>query len=457
MHRPARRRRRSTPPRSTGSRSGTTGATRTARSTSSATSTAAATSWRRCSTCSATRPDADGTLRGTPTAARPCSSATWSTAARTRRACCAWSWAWSPRARRSASPATTSRSCSASCSGRNVQITHGLAESLEQLDAEPPEFRERGRRRSSTAWSATTSSTTASSSSRTPGCRQRCRAAAPAAVATFALYGETTGETDEFGLPVRYHWADEYRGRGDGRLRPHAGARAGVAQQHDLHRHRLRLRRLAHRAALPGARARLRAGRARLLRAGQAVPRRAAEAGGAAWRHDELLDIDDVLGKRGIETRLHGTVTIREENAAAALEVMSRFAVDPRWLIYLPPTMSPSATTQRRGLARAPRRGVRRLPARRRATRGLRGEAHGLARGRRRLPRRPTSRARPARGIDGRRHRGDPHRPVLLRRHAVGGTVPRPRARGASSRAGLWSELDTDWPGPRRRADAVVG
>jgi protein phosphatase len=32
---------------------------------------------------------------------------------------------------------------------------------------------------------------------------------------------------------------------------------------------------------------------------------------------------------------------IREENAAAALEVMSRFAADPRWLVYLPPTMSP--------------------------------------------------------------------------------------------------------------------
>ena len=29
----------------------------------------------------------------------------------------------------------------------------------------------------------------------------------------FALYGETTGETDEFGLPVRGAWANDYRGR----------------------------------------------------------------------------------------------------------------------------------------------------------------------------------------------------------------------------------------------------
>ena len=39
-------------------------------------------------------------------------------------------------------------------------------------------------------------------------------------------------------------------------------------------------------------------------------------------------------------------VTIREENAIAALEVMSRFAVNPKWLIYLPPTMSPSETSR---------------------------------------------------------------------------------------------------------------
>jgi len=39
----------------------------------------------------------------------------------------------------------------------------------------------------------------------------------------------------------------------------------------------------------------------------------------------------------------------REENAIAALEVMSRFATNPRWLIYLPPTMSPCETSQEAG------------------------------------------------------------------------------------------------------------
>jgi len=64
--------------------------------------------------------------------------------------------------------------------------------------------------------------------------------------------------------------------------------------------------------------------------------------------------IDDVLGKRLVETRLQGSVTIREENARAALEVMSQFAADPRWLIYLPPTMSPPATSAEPGLLEHP-------------------------------------------------------------------------------------------------------
>jgi protein phosphatase len=61
-----------------------------------------------------------------------------------------------------------------------------------------------------------------------------------------------------------------------------------------------------------------------------------------------------VRGKRLVETRLHRHVTIREENAAAALEVMSRFAANPKWLIYLPPTMSPSETSKREGLLEHP-------------------------------------------------------------------------------------------------------
>src|SRR5262249_27623966 len=96
--------------------------------------------------------------------------------------------------------------------GRNVQVSHGLAESLAQLDAEPDGFRadvesfldglvshyvlDGGKLVVSHA-----------------GLTERFQGRASARVRSFCLYGETTGETDEFGLPVRYPWASDYRGK----------------------------------------------------------------------------------------------------------------------------------------------------------------------------------------------------------------------------------------------------
>jgi protein phosphatase len=75
----------------------------------------------------------------------------------------------------------------------------------------------------------------------------------------------------------------------------------------------------------------------------------------AEARDASVLDIEDVLGKRILKPRLGRSVTIREENARAAIEVMSRFAVDPRWLVYLPPTMSPPAAAAEGELLERPR------------------------------------------------------------------------------------------------------
>jgi protein phosphatase len=69
---------------------------------------------------------------------------------------------------------------------------------------------------------------------------------------------------------------------------------------------------------------------------------------------DQVLDIKDVSGRRWIETELRGRIVVAEENASAALEVMSRFALAPQWLAYLPPTMSPSETSARDGWLERP-------------------------------------------------------------------------------------------------------
>jgi len=61
-----------------------------------------------------------------------------------------------------------------------------------------------------------------------------------------------------------------------------------------------------------------------------------------------------VQGKLIVQTSLHGRVGIQEEQSAGGLETISRWATDPRWLIHLPPTMSPPNTSAREGYLEHP-------------------------------------------------------------------------------------------------------
>jgi protein phosphatase len=175
-------------------------------------------------------------------------------------------------------------------------------------------------------------------------------------VRDFALYGETTGETDEFGLPVRWNWASEYRGT------------ATVVYGHTPVPEPEWLNRTINidtGCVFGGRLTALRYPEQELVSVPAAAtysePAKpflseelAAPALTAQQREDELLDIEDVLGKRIVQTRLARSITIREENAIAALEVMGRFAADPKWLVYLPPAVSPSETAQEPGLLEHP-------------------------------------------------------------------------------------------------------
>ena len=95
--------------------------------------------------------------------------------------------------------------------GRNVQVSHGLAETLAQLDAEPDEFRTEV----ATFIDSLISHAVLDDGRCVvahAGLPERFHNRSSGAVRSFALYGDTTGETDEFGLPVRYPWANDYRG-----------------------------------------------------------------------------------------------------------------------------------------------------------------------------------------------------------------------------------------------------
>ncbi len=238
--------------------------------------------------------------------------------------------------------------------GRNVQITHGLAETLEQLEAEPDELREQARdfldRLVSHAVLDEGKLVVAHA-----GMKQAYQGRSSGRVRDFALYGETTGETDEFGLPVRGQWAADYRGSAivvyghtpvaePEWLNNTINIDTGCVFGGKLTALRWPERELV---SVP-------AGRTYYEPAKPFLTSDDATATPSENRPAFLLDLDDVAGKRIIQTRLARTVTIREENAAAALEVMSRYAIDPRWLVYLPPTMAPTATSTRPDLLEHP-------------------------------------------------------------------------------------------------------
>ena len=239
--------------------------------------------------------------------------------------------------------------------GKEVQITHGLAETLEQMAGEPPEFAARVRRFLDDLVSHYVLDGGKLVVAHA-GMKGEMQGRGSGRVREFALYGETTGEADEFGLPVRYPWAAEYRGAASV-VYGHTPIPSPEWLNHTIN--------IDTGCVFGGSLTALRWPERELVSvpalATYAEPARPflpadtqAPALSAQQQHDDVLDIDDVLGKRLIGTRLHGSITIREENAIAALEVMSRFAADPKWLVYLPPTMSPPETTQEPGLLEHP-------------------------------------------------------------------------------------------------------
>lgn len=235
--------------------------------------------------------------------------------------------------------------------GNDVKVAHGLAETLEQTEAIPEESRgifcgsliefldglvshyllDGGKVVVAHA-----------------GMKAEMQGRGSARVRDFALYGETTGETDEFGLPVRYNWAADYRGSAmvvyghtpvpnpewlNNTVNIDTGCVFGGS---------LTALRYPEREFVSVAAARVYCEPIRPIAAqgadNQALSTQQAD--------DEILDAEDVLGKRIVSTGLRGNVTIRQDHATAALEVMSRFAANPKWLIYLPPTMSPCETSE---------------------------------------------------------------------------------------------------------------
>ena len=244
--------------------------------------------------------------------------------------------------------------------GKNVQVSHGLAETLAELDTLPEAIKPDFQKELIQFIDSLVSHYVFDGGNLVvahAGLKESMHGRGSGKVREFALFGETTGETDEFGLPVRHNWAAEYRGRAtvvyghtpvprpewlNSTINIDTGCVFGGGLTALRYPEREIVTTPAQQSYCEPVRPFLPA------EIEPADPRNAQQ------QHDQLLNAEDVIGKRLVATRLRGKVTIRQENSAAALEVMSRFAVDPRWLIYLPPTMSPCETATEPGYLEAP-------------------------------------------------------------------------------------------------------
>lgn len=229
--------------------------------------------------------------------------------------------------------------------GKDVKVRHGLEYTLEQMKKKSKDFEEKvevfleslishyvlDNRKLVVAHA---------------GMKEEYQGKSSGKVKEFALFGEKTGELDERGLPIRYNWALDYKGK--------AKVVYGHTPQEEAYEINNTINidtgcvfgeKLTAYSYPEGRILSVKAHKAyyKFFKPLQKV-----------YEDRESLHIEDVLGKRHIFTNLYPSITIEEGNSSAALESISRFAADPRWLIYLPPTMSPCETSKIDGILEHP-------------------------------------------------------------------------------------------------------
>lgn len=239
--------------------------------------------------------------------------------------------------------------------GNNVTISHGLDTTIAQMEHRTPEFKEqvakflRGLRSHYMLDDGKLAVAHA-------GILEEYQGRNSGTERQFCHYGLTTGETDQQGMPVRLEWAQDYRG--DALV---VFGHTTVEQPRHLNNTinidtgcvfggKLTAFRYPEREtfSVPALRA--------YYQYAAPEPDEPPSDGGEqdagvavqsapTERPPHALDIRDVTGPYIVHTRTHGNIRVSSEHARSALETVSRFSVDPRVMVYIPPTMAPAATS----------------------------------------------------------------------------------------------------------------
>jgi protein phosphatase len=239
--------------------------------------------------------------------------------------------------------------------GKTVSITHGLAETLAEFDRMPAAFLDDvacfieklvghymlddGRLCIVHA-----------------GIKANMQGRSSSAAREFGLYGDTTGETDEYGLPVRHEWANEYHGR------------AAIVYGHTP---MLTAEWLNNTICIDtgcvfgGSLTALRYPEREIISVPAAkryfepkkplVPRVSQMGTMGDKAPEDGLSLDVLRAGGVIKTRFRYEVAVPEEqHVFAVMEMVSRFGVDPRWLVYVPPVLSPVDASDQPGMLEHP-------------------------------------------------------------------------------------------------------
>ena len=260
--------------------------------------------------------------------------------------------------------------------GANVQVEHGLAATLEQLEKNGTEFTNTVRDflgRLDTHLVLDGGNLAVAHA----GIKEEYLLRASRRVKEFCLYGDVDGERDEWGLPVRRDWAEHHRGN-TLVVYGHTAVRdarfynnticldTGCVFGGSLTALRYPERELV---SVPAVRTYYESVKpleqperpedGRKPQAPEDIPTPALTAGGTAGAASQLPTVREMTRDQEVVTRLQGRVRLERNRLEPALELVSRFTLDPRWLIYIPPTISPTMTSRLPDLLEHPQEAFR--------------------------------------------------------------------------------------------------